>query len=142
MLAFSLLGFLVDLKNTFEYGGIDLRNRVVGARLLNRGMDPYYFKWSQGQDERLLDPLDKPYIPVSRVTVPPTVLLLHSTFANLPYFIQRVAWFLLQWGAFLTSLFILIANVKKGIEIKLLLMLGLLFVSSNFWRIHTDVGQI
>jgi len=44
----AVAGFLTDFNNTRKYGGIDLRDRVVGARVaseLNR--DPYFFGHSK-----------------------------------------------------------------------------------------------
>lgn len=41
-----------------SYFSVDLRNRVVGARLLAMDKNPYYFKWDPTQPETLLDPID------------------------------------------------------------------------------------
>jgi hypothetical protein len=139
----SLIGFCIDLKYTLTHGGIDLRNRVVGARLLTRGLDPYYFRWRPGNDVRLLDPMDQLQLPVSRVTVPPSVLVLHSLIANFPYFVQKIIWFILQWAAFLLSLLFLLINHKKPWINKFILIITLLLISGNsFWRLHVDYGQI
>jgi hypothetical protein len=139
----SLLGFFADLRNTLAYGGIDLRNRVVGARLLTSGMDPYYFKWQPGDDERLLDPLDKFDIPITRVTVPPTVLLFYATLAHLPYSQQRLLWLGLQWLALLATLKIMVRVPASVLRSKFLAINGLLlFAASNFWRLHVDRGQV
>ncbi|MBV8882690.1 MAG: DUF2029 domain-containing protein [Chroococcidiopsidaceae cyanobacterium CP_BM_RX_35] len=139
----SILGFVVDIENTLNYGGVDLRNRVVAARLLLDGIDPYYFKWHHGMSDLWLDPLVNPNWPVSRVTVPPTVLMLHATIAKLPYFIQRIIWLILQWGLFFLTLSILARSTNSIIKSKLILIIGLLFFSgSYFWRLHVERGQI
>jgi hypothetical protein len=138
----GLLGFLSDFRNTLKFGGIDLRNRVVGARLLTKGLDPYYFKWRQGDDERLIDPLDWPTIPVSRVTVNPSILLFQSTFANLPYFPQRIIWFVMQWFCLITSVFIFVKNSLHTLQSKFILISIFTLISGSFlWRLHIDVGQ-
>ncbi len=85
----AIRGFLIDFSNTYTYGGVDLRNRVVGARLMLEGLDPYRFKWSEGYPDTLLDPIDNPLTPVNRVSVPPTVLMLHVPLAGIKYSIQR-----------------------------------------------------
>lgn len=146
-LAFAIIigifAFYKDLRNTIRYGGIDFRNRVVGARLLNIGLDPYYFKWTPGADERLLDPLDNPKLAFSRVTVSPSILLLHSPLANLPYFQQKIIWFTFQWSALVASCFLLISNFPNIIRRKITWILTLLFIfGSHFWRLHIAVGQI
>lgn len=151
----ALLGVIYDLNSTLKLGGNDLRNRVVGARLMIQDADPYYFRWQQGDPETLLDPLDKPQLPVSRVTIPPTGLALYIPFANLPYIYQRFIWFFLQWGALLLSLFLLLKRNRNSWNSKdssshtdslinrFLLAYGLFFIgSSAFWRLHLQVGQI
>ncbi|BAZ09047.1 hypothetical protein NIES4071_08530 [Calothrix sp. NIES-4071] len=141
-LVITLLGFFTDIRNTLKFGGIDLRNRVVGARLLIRGLDPYHFKWSPGNDERLLDPLDWPTIPVTRTTVNPSILLFHSIFANLPYFTQRIIWLVIQWFFLIASVFILIKNNLHDLRTKSILITILVFISGSLlWRLHIDVGQ-
>ena len=104
----TAIGFLVDIKNTFTYIGTDLRNRVVGARLIIEGIDPYFFKWIPGLSDRLYDPLDNPSQILSKVSVPPTVLALHSIMARLPYMQQKVLWLIVEWAAFagIVSIFI------------------------------------
>lgn len=107
-LLITAIGFLVDIRNTLNYIGTDLRNRVVGARLIIEGIDPYFFKWVPGLSDRLYDPLDDPSHILSKVSVPPTVLTLHSIMARLPYLQQKVLWLIVQWTAFagIVSIFV------------------------------------
>lgn len=56
----SAVGLAADLHSTLTYPGSDFRNRVVGARLMLGGIDPYLFKWQPGLSERFFDPLDNP----------------------------------------------------------------------------------
>lgn len=139
----GVLGFFVDIENTLNYGGVDLRNRVVAARLLLNGIDPYYFKWHYGMPDLWLDPLVDPNWPVSRVTVPPTVLMLQATIAKLPYFTQRIIWLILQWGLFFCTSSIFARSTNSTTKSKLVWIIGLLFFSgSYFWRLHVERGQI
>jgi len=70
-----------DTVNTLKYGALDLRNRVVGVRVLLNEEDPYFFKWEQDTPEEFVDARDfYSNFPMSRLTVPPSVLLLHSPF--------------------------------------------------------------
>ena len=138
----AVVGFIIDFENTLIYGGVDLRNRVVAARLLIDGIDPYYFKWHQGMSDLLLDPETHPSWPISRATIPPTVLMLHAIIANLPYIDQRIIWFALQWGLLLLNLAILANLANSQVKSKLILILGLFFFSgSYFWRFHVERGQ-
>lgn len=110
---FAIVGFLQDLENTATYGGIDLRNRVVGARLIKINHDPYFFKWNENYSELFLDSKDYPNLPVSRVTVPPTILIIHSFISDLPYKIQRYLWTVLQWFLILFSIFFFTLSVNN-----------------------------
>ena len=109
----TAFGFLVDLQNTIDYIGTDLRNRVVGARLVVEGIDPYFFKWVPGLSDRLYDPLDDPDFLFSKVSVPPTVLTLHSIMARLPYLQQKILWLIVQWAAFAGTVLVFIKGNKS-----------------------------
>lgn len=141
-ISITFLGIFTDLRNTLRHGGIDLRNRIVGARLLTQGIDPYYYRWQPGDSETLRDPFDQLELPISRVTVAPVGLALYAPFAGLPYHIQRLIWFVLQQLAFLGSLALLVftnANTRN----KAVLAISLLFMNSNYsWRLHVETGQI
>lgn len=139
----SITGFLTDISNTLKFGGVDLRNRVVGARLLIAEQDPYYYKWQKGDSHLFLDPRDNPDWEVNRVTVPPTVLMFHSSFSWLSYKIQRYLWLLLQWFLLLGSIFLFSKSSGSKTKSKLIWICGLFFVGSSFfWRLHVERGQI
>ena len=120
----TAIGFLVDLQNTFSYIGTDLRNRVVGARLIIKGIDPYFFKWVPGLSDRLYDPLDVPSEILSKVSVPPTVLALHSVIARLPYMQQKVLWLIVEWAAFASIVSIFIKSNTSQLKRKLILLVS------------------
>ncbi|MCF7815159.1 MAG: DUF2029 domain-containing protein [Candidatus Cloacimonetes bacterium] len=139
----SITGFFTDISNTAKFGGVDLRNRVVGARLLTRDLDPYHYKWQKGESQLLLDPRDNPNWNVNRVTVPPTVLILHSALSWLDYKTQRYLWLFIQWILFLGSLFLFSLSSSSKVNSKLIWICGLFFVGTSFyWRLHVERGQI
>ena len=139
----SAFAFIHTFKDTRRYGGIDLRGRVTGARLLIEGLDPYYFRWHPAYSDRLLDPLDAPNRKVSRVSVPPTVLLFHATFSWLHYSVQRIIWFFVQWVLLGLCLLILSKSTESHVRGKTIWLLGLFFFAcSFFWRLHVERGQI
>lgn len=139
----SCKGFCTDIYNTLHYGGIDLRNRVVGARLLIDGYDPYFFTWTEEYPEKYLDPNDRTEIPITRVTVPPTVLMLHASFSDWDYRQQRILWFVVQWLSLLSTLYLFAARAPSKEKALLIWIFGLLFISCNpFWRFHVERGQI
>ncbi|MBN2460552.1 MAG: DUF2029 domain-containing protein [Candidatus Cloacimonetes bacterium] len=140
----AVTGFYLDLIATRENGGIDLRNRIIGARLLRSGVDPYFFKWDRDTDERFVDPRDYyRNLPVSRVTVPPTLLFLHQILADIPYLFTKYLWLFLQWLMFLIILYIMTAHTREPTRVILILFTGLLYIAGSYiWRLHTDRGQI
>lgn len=135
-------GLAMDVQATRTYGGVDLRNRVVGARLLKGGMDPYYFKWSEAYPDTLLDPMDNPSNEVSRVTVPPTVLLLHMPLAGVSYRAQRMLWLFGQWLLLLASIFFLARCADSRGSAKAVWIAGLLLSATPIWRFHVERGQV
>lgn len=123
-LLITAIGLLVDLRNTFFYIGTDLRNRVVGARLVIEGIDPYFFKWTPGLSDRLYDPLDDPSQLLSKVSVPPTVLALHSIIARLPYMQQKVLWLIVQWASLVGIISIFIKSNSSRLKINSILIVS------------------
>jgi len=139
----SITGFFTDVSNTVKFGGVDLRNRVVGARLLKNDIDPYYYKWNEGDPVELLDPRDKVNSEVNMVTVPPSMLLLMSSFVDVKYNIQRVIWLIIQWFLLLVSIFFFSNTTSSLLTKKMLWIISLFFISSSFfWRLHIERGQI
>src|SRR5438445_9849442 len=45
-----------DIRVEQRYYGSDLRNRVVGARLIKDGRSPYFYKWRIADGVRYYDP--------------------------------------------------------------------------------------
>ena len=123
-LLITVFGFLVDLQTTFTYIGADLRTRVVGARLVLEGIDPYFFKWDSSWSDKFYDPMQDPYFSISRVSVPPTVLALHSIMARLSYVYQKILWLIVQWSAFLGTVFIFYVSNTSRIKTTFILIVS------------------
>src|ERR1043165_5392411 len=130
--------FWVDFRTS---GGNDLRNRVVGARVMLLGGDPYTFAWHTGMPEELLDPIHEPK--AHRLTVSPPTLLLYAVAAPLPYRIQRLLWFAFQWLAMIASLALLSRCVPEQRHRMILLVAATFFIVANdIWRLHLERGQM
>ena len=82
---------------TVHYGGTDLRDRVVASRMLDAGKDVYFYKWSPGDPERLLNPNVDRSGAGNGVTAAPGSLYLQSWFAFLPYPVLRIVWMVFQY---------------------------------------------
>lgn len=120
----TLIGIVLDLKNTITYIGSDLRNRVVAARLVLEGIDPYFFKWYPELSDRFYDPLDNLSAVLSKVSVPPTVLALHSIIAPLTYLQQKLIWLVVQWVAFGSTILVFLRASNSQPRSNLILAIG------------------
>jgi len=125
-----------DVQN---YGGTDLRVRVVGARALVRGINPYTIKDTADLDPALRDPDQSS---LSRCTYPPTLLFFYAPLSSLRYPSQRVIWAVLEWCAFFASVLVLSACIKLRDARYWFFVAAIgLFGSSFFWRLHVERGQ-
>ncbi len=141
LLLFTLL-FIINTSRQTSIFGIDLRNRIVGARLLAEGEDSYYYKLGSKTPERYLDPLDIKQTSVNRVTVTPAYLILLKPLSNLPYNQIRFFWFYFQYFCLLAigGIFIYLSQSviqKKYIAIITLAVIG----CSGPWTTHLYVAQ-
>jgi hypothetical protein len=140
LLIMSLHSFVVSLGDTKQYAGIDLRNKVVGARYLLAGLDPYAIEQTP-PSEWFLDP-QRHYPGRSRTTVTPLVLMAYCPFAWLPYSTQRIIWAFIEWFTMILCILVLMRIVTKvKSEFVFLVFALLFFVSGYFWRLHVERGQ-
>lgn len=123
-LIISIIGVLTDINSTVTFIGSDLRNRVVAARLVLDGIDPYFFQWYPGLSDRFYDPLAIPGELLSKVSVPPTVLALHSTIAKLSYLQQKVIWLIFQWAAFISTILIFLKASNSQLRNNTIIAIG------------------
>jgi len=93
--------FLYHLSQIDRIFCIDLRNRVVGARLISQDRSPYYYKWDPSQPETLFDPIDRCPIKNNMITAPPSILLMMQPIANKSYTIISRYWVIIHYLFFL-----------------------------------------
>lgn len=140
-LTLTLTTVVRSFADVRDYAGIDLRNRVVGARVMLAGRDPYTFFWRPGMPEEWLDPAHD--WKVHRLTVPPTTLWLYAPLAPLPYRQIRVLSCLLEWLALAVSLGLLVRLVPgTQRRVYFLAIAVVFFVAGDFWRMHLERGQV
>lgn len=139
---FSLLTIIKSYYFSNTYGGTDLRNRVVGARLVAKGYSPYFYKWSPADGERLLDPNDIPTRLVNGNTVTPAVFFVLLPFTYLNYPAIRFIWTCLQILAAITVIWLMLKRYEGDTPLiaASLVILGLL--SSDYWFMLVEKGQI
>ena len=143
LLVLSVVACGINVANTIrdvdQYGGTDLRIRVVGARALTRGLNPYTLSQSADTDPLLRDP---DHVQLSRCTYPPTLLLFYSPFSELSYPVQRKLWALLEWSAFFASVWLLSSLIHdSAARVWFWIVAAGLFGGSAFWRLHVERGQ-
>ena len=140
-LILTFVVFLVSLQDIGRYAGIDFRNRIVGARAMLAGYDPYTFEWQPGMPLELLDPIHDEQ--VHRLTAPPPTLFPYSAIAPLPYKVQRLLSCLLEWLALGVSISLLTRTIADHRQRVLFLLFAIVFfVLSDFWRLHVERGQV
>src|ERR1017187_7791689 len=123
------------------YAGDDLRNRVVGARVMLAGYDPYTFVWQADMPEQWLDPVYD--AKAHRLTASPPTLLLYAVVAPYSYQTQRLVAFILEWLALLASLALLVRTLPD-VRQRLVFLLGatLFVTATDIWRLHLERGQM
>jgi Glycosyltransferase family 87 len=139
---FMIASFYSDLQDTLHYGGIDFRTRVVGARVVLAGKDPYFFNWRPGLPDTFIDPQVQPNAKNSRLTVTPSALMLHLPFAKYAYLNQKIIWLIFQWIAFLSTIIIFLSQSDSMGKSYLIGLLSICFAYSFFWKLHIERGQL
>lgn len=120
-----------DLRS---YPGIDLRAKVVGARLLIRGMDPYYDSRYEVHPDHLRM--------LAENTYSPALLILYAPLCEISWNTQRIAYFCLDWlSILLCFLFLLRAFPPGAYRAYLWLAFVLMFIASSGFRLHLERGQ-
>lgn len=132
-----------DIANTISSGSVDLRNRVVGARLLAAGINPYTYFWQSGDPEEYIDPhaVSNTHI-ANRITVTPAVLACYTTFALRPYGTVKWIWLAIEWLAFLILCATLIFAAPREKRRLVLFTILALWACSDAWRLHIELGQV
>lgn len=123
-----------------EFGGYDLRNRVVAARVLKAGMNPYTFVFEKGMPLEWADPVARPGLP--RVTVPPSALLMYMPSSGLSFDLQRNLWWVLEWCALAggCTLLALTLRTERG-RLEFVVLALFIFAGGYFWHRHLVRGQ-
>lgn len=134
-----------DIKLQDTYPG-DLRNRVVGSRLMKDGRSPYFYHWKIGDSTRYYEPETismMSNLKISACTATPFFHLLLEPIADLPQVQLNMLWMAAQYLILLACLCLIIyTSPFSTSSTKVLLGLTLvLFTYCYGWRFHTSSGQ-
>jgi hypothetical protein len=129
-----------DLRFDQEYT-IDLRSRVVGARLIEDGRNPYFYKWKTGDGIRYYDRLNFDSLTVSDITASPFFLHLLSPIADWPEASISRFWLALEYLMLLVITAICWQTAATTQQKLTVLVFSLLFLLTNAWKQHIQSGQ-
>ncbi len=122
------------IRDLETYPGIDLHAKVVPARLLLRGMDPYYDFRHELHPEHLRT--------LNAATYSPALLLFYVPLCEAGWKVQRVVYFILDWAAMLLC-YVVLAHIfpKRASCTALWVAFVLLFIADFGFRLHLERGQ-
>lgn len=120
----------------------DLRNRVVGARLMAAGQSPYFYKWQNGDPETWLDPFEKQNQVVNGNTVTPVTLFLFSGLNPVHFSNTQWLWVVVSFAFFLMSLELIRRLIFQYKKPEHGFLIPALLLAAAGWKMHLYSGQI
>ena len=135
-----------DIRVVSPRYGSDLRNRVVGARLIKDGRSPYFYKWDKRDGVRYYDPdnddPDKCELgKLSVITATPFFHQLLVPIAEWPQLRIFHIWLVLEyicWFGMTLSFFLL---ARTPVQKSMVLVVAISFLFTEAWYIHILYGQ-
>jgi len=140
----GLLAFAYTLQRDihFEKGYcMDLRNRVVGARLIKDGISPYFYKWTNGTTLRYYDPLNFNNRKPSVITSSPFLLRIFSPLSELQEAAISRIWLIIEYGIFLFLAVFSFYGAGTTFQRQAVIFLAIIFLLTNAWKMHIIKGQ-
>lgn len=142
LILLSLLTIILSFYYSNNTGGTDLRNRIVGARLIGKGYSPYFYKWHPSDGEFLLDPNDSPSRLANGNTVTPAVLYISYPLINLSYPRIRLYWTIIQHIAALLLISLMLKRYEGSSRLLPAAIVIFGVFTSNYWLLHIERGQM
>jgi hypothetical protein len=129
-----------DSRFSREYMG-DLRNRVVGARIIEDGGSPYFYKWATGDGLRYYDPQAFDHNLPSISTSTPFLHRLMIPLADLPEATIMRVWGILCWVLYIGMAWIALRLARGDWGRWAVFLTALLFLLTNAWELDLRSGQ-
>ncbi|HEV2482197.1 MAG TPA: glycosyltransferase 87 family protein [Puia sp.] len=146
-LVLLLLALFRDIRRVGAHHQVDLRNRVVGARLIADKRLPYFYRWKPGEPVRYYDPqnadaADHVWDTMSTITATPLFLHLMEPLAELQQ--SHIDWVWLgfeyaSWATLLVFLLLLAPTPRSKLAVT---AVAIAFLFSSCWMHHIEVGQL
>jgi hypothetical protein len=122
---------------------VDLRNRIVGARLEMDGKSPYFYSWKPADGIRYYDP--KAYNPdslhVSLITASPFYHHLLSPIANLQQRTISRIWLAVEYVALIFCLILAFSFSKNNSQKWCIAFFYAMLLFTEGWLMHIAYGQ-
>jgi len=119
----------------------DLRNRVVGARLIKDGISPYFYKWKRGMTIRYYDPGNFNNTKPSCITASPFFLRMIIPLVELPQASISRIWLGIEYLILLSMVTLSFFLAKTVLQKQGVIFLTLVFLLTNAWKMHVADGQ-
>jgi hypothetical protein len=129
-----------DIRYSREYMG-DLRNRVVGARIIEDGGSPYFYKWKPGDSLRYYDPQAFDIYTPSICTSTPFLHRLLIPIADLPFATIMRVWMVVLYLLYFAMAGYALALARAPSARLAVTVAALLFLLTNAWALHAKYGQ-
>ncbi len=131
----------IDSRLEARYPG-DLRNRVVGARLIEDGISPYFYKWKKADGIRYYDPAAFDSLKVSNITASPFFLHLLRPVADWPQRTISRFWLAAEYLFFLLTVGIALLLARNRQQQLAVAITAILFLFTESWKSHIMAGQM
>ena len=121
---------------------VDLRNRVVGARLQKDGKPPYFYKWRQADGLRYYDPnrVDTTY--ANAITASPFFHHLLFPIADLPEREISHIWLVIEYALFFFCIAIAFSFAKNVQQHWAIAICSAFLLFTQAWVVHVSAGQM
>lgn len=129
-----------DIRYSREYMG-DLRNRVVGSRIIKDGGSPYFYKYRPGDTLRYYDPQAFDIYFPSICTSTPFLHRLLDPVADLPFVTIMRVWVAVLWVLYL-GMAAYAFSLARGPSARMAVVAAaVLFLLTNGWDLQVKYGQ-
>lgn len=143
LLTITALVYSIQRDRVYEkdYTG-DLRNRVVGARLIADGKSPYFYKWKISDSTRYYDPNAFGDSRVSNITATPFFHQLLILIAGLSQATISECWLWAEYLMLLAIVLLVVSFGETGPQKTLVVLAASVFLFSDAWKSHVFAGQM
>lgn len=137
-----LLNFAIDVYFTQMYGVVDLRSRVIGARVMLSNYDnPYSYQWEPEDGEYYFGVNNFKIGTINSVTVPPSYINFLSIIAPLNYYYIKYIWLIFEYICFIYIAGFFYKNIKETYKKNILLLIAAFMLCMPNWHLHIERGQ-